>query len=112
MVIVIVIVIVYFLVLVIVIVIAITSFWVLLPIYGFCLINTVKIKEHCLELRTGVDLATELKIKQIKEFQEQAILEIDQFEKECIKDLSKLILVSFYINKCIPVVFNEFETHL
>ena len=44
-----------------------------------------RIKEHCIELRAEVQLATESVIQQMNEFNEKFIDKIDKYEKECIR---------------------------
>ena len=53
-----------------------------------------KVQEHCADLRISVQLAAEIRVKEIHEFRESAILEIEKFENDCIKDLSKFWVIT------------------
>ncbi len=44
-----------------------------------------QIKEYCIDLRTDVQLATELAIQQINFFNDEFIMKINQYEKECVE---------------------------
>jgi hypothetical protein len=44
-----------------------------------------KIKEHCIDLRSDVQLATELSIQKLNNFNDEFINRIDIYEQECIK---------------------------
>lgn len=46
-----------------------------------------KIKEHCINLRSEVQLATELIVKQIYDFNDEFIEKINLYEKECVEGL-------------------------
>ena len=64
-----------------------------LELKSFLINNGIdKVQEHCDKLRIDIQLAAEIRVKEIHELREQAILEIDNFEHDCTKDLSKLIL--------------------
>lgn len=47
-----------------------------------------KIKDHCIELRRQVQLATEHKIQEINSFNDSFIKQIDHYEKECAQKLA------------------------
>lgn len=47
-----------------------------------------KVKDHCIELKRQVQLATEQKIQEINEFNKKFLKEVDQYEKECIQKLA------------------------
>ena len=54
----------------------------------FSLANSIDvIKEHCLKLRTEVNLETELAIKQIQDIRDEMIQDIDTYQTNCISNL-------------------------
>ena len=57
------------------------------------------INEHCIELRSDVQLATEEVILQVNDFSSKIIKEIDEYEKE-----------SIVFNKTNPVSLDRFDT--
>jgi hypothetical protein len=57
------------------------------------------INEHCIELRSDVQLATEEVILQVNDFSSKIIKEIDEYEKE-----------SIVFNKTNPVSLDQFDT--
>ena len=74
-----------------------------------------KVQEHCLNLRISVQLSAETRVKEIHELREHTILEIDKFENDCIKDLSKLILGHYLtrnFNEVVTDVCSDFKKKL
>jgi len=51
--------------------------------------GTDVIKDHCIELRRQVQLATELKIQELNQANKRLIKQIDDFETECINNYNK-----------------------
>jgi len=45
-----------------------------------------KIKEYCIDLRTDVQLSTELIIEKLNQFNDHLIQQINEFERESIKN--------------------------
>ena len=45
------------------------------------------IKEHCLNVKNGIQLGTELAIDQINKTNESMIAQVDEYEKSCIKHI-------------------------
>jgi ribosomal protein L29 len=50
-----------------------------------------QIQEHCIELRNQVHLRTEVLIDQVHQTNETLIMEIDEYEKECIDSYTSKI---------------------
>ena len=59
-----------------------------------------KLKEFCTELRTQVQLSTEMKLNQINEMSDLLLKEIDDYETECIRMIN--------YNKITEITSNDF----
>jgi len=69
-----------------------------LKILKLCLENKNDfVKEHCIELRNKVQLATEEAMQQMNQFNEQLIDQIDEYEKELVGLNTKQYLESIKI---------------